>query len=60
MTIDLSNLIGKTITQVEQSDSHSFSMVNITLTFSDGSTMYITGKGCDEGGWLDVDGSAVE
>jgi hypothetical protein len=60
MSFDLTNLIGKTITHVEEHDSGSgLGTSIITLSFSDGSEMDICGRGCDEGGWLEIDGTGM-
>ena len=58
MSVNLQDLVGKTITKVEEHQSQYgiSGTVSITLTFDDGDTLDIDGRGCDEGGWLEFSG----
>lgn len=51
----LQDLVGKTIERVEEHEGQNSisGTVGVTLHFSDGSSMEIGARGCDEGGWLE-------
>lgn len=54
--MDIKDLLGKTITSVEEHmGQYSISgVVSMTLHFDDGSKLEISARGCDEGGWLEI------
>ena len=56
--MNLQDLVGKTITRVEEHESTIGvpGTVSITLHFDDGDYLEVNGRGCDEGGWLEFYG----
>lgn len=52
------SLVGKTITSVEHYVSDRLhGLTHLKLTFSDGDELDIDSRGCDEGGWMQVNGT---